>query len=176
MNSFFNSDSKAGKSSYGVTVRIVKASWQHRQNPQSFRSAEGHAQETSSEFGQAGIGKPSIWDDLQAQGLFRVGGFIEGLRHLVTEKQQIRERTQASKNRRRPSLKKLFSHRSPGKGSGSSPKPSQRTVIAKWKWETSCALYSTIIRILAADKSAKSKYLIIPLEISSRGANRHGLC
>jgi putative transposase len=40
---------------------------------------KANAQENYSEFVQAGIGNPSIWDDLQAQSLLGVEGFADGL-------------------------------------------------------------------------------------------------
>ena len=49
----------------------------------SNRVAEGQRPGKYSEFAQAGIGGPSIWDDLEAQSLLGVEGFAEGLRHLV---------------------------------------------------------------------------------------------
>src|SRR5262245_36741225 len=53
--------------------------------------------------------------DLQAQSLLGIEGFAEGLRHLVTEKQQIREIPKGQRFVGRPSLEKLFSQRSPSK-------------------------------------------------------------
>ncbi|MBI4529070.1 MAG: hypothetical protein HY695_35175 [Deltaproteobacteria bacterium] len=44
-------------------------------------------------------------------------GFVEGLRHLVTEKQQIREIPKGQRFAGRPTLKKLFSPRAMGKQS-----------------------------------------------------------
>jgi hypothetical protein len=70
------------KLSFGVTVDEILG---------HFGQRKANAQENYSEFVQAGIGNPSIWDDLQAQSLLEVEGFAEGLRHLVTEKQQIRD-------------------------------------------------------------------------------------
>ena len=86
-------------------------------NTQSFRSAEGERPKKYSQFVQAGTGNTSIWDDLQAQSLLGVEGFAEGLRHLVTEKQQIREIAKGQRFVGRPSLEKLFSQRSRGKAS-----------------------------------------------------------
>jgi hypothetical protein len=89
---------------------------------------------------QAGIGNPSIWDDLAAQSLLGVEGFAERLRQLMTEKQQIREIPKGQRFVGRPSLEKLFSH-NPGKasGTGSSPKLLHPTVIARWRWQASWA-------------------------------------
>jgi putative transposase len=75
------------------------------------------AHEKYFEFIQAGIGSPSIWDNLEAQSLLGVEGFAEGLRHLVTEKQQIREIPKGQRFVGRPTLEKLFSRRSRGKTS-----------------------------------------------------------
>jgi hypothetical protein len=50
-----------------------------------------NAHENYSECVQAGIGNRSIREDVKAQSLLGVEGFAEGLRRLVTEKQQIRE-------------------------------------------------------------------------------------
>ena len=106
-----------------------------------FGQRRANALEKYCEFVQAGIGNPSIWDDLEAQSLLGVEEFAEGLRHLVTEKQQIREIPKGQRFVGRPSLKKLFLQRSLGRasGTGSSPKLLQRTVIAKWRWQASCA-------------------------------------
>jgi hypothetical protein len=81
------------------------------------RQRQASAQERYSAFVQAGIGNPSIWESLQAQSLLGVEGFAEGLRHLVVEKQQIREIPKGQRFVGRPSLEKLFSTRSPGKAS-----------------------------------------------------------
>jgi hypothetical protein len=59
-----------------------------------FGQRKANAQEKCSAFVQAGIGNLLIWDDLQAQSLLGVEGFAHGLRHLVTEKQQIRRATE----------------------------------------------------------------------------------
>jgi putative transposase len=72
------------------------------------------AQQKYREFVQDGIGSSSIWDDLQAQSLLEVEGFAEGLRHLVIEKQQIREIPKGQRFAGRPTLEKLFA-RSSGK-------------------------------------------------------------
>jgi putative transposase len=78
-------------SSYGATAGIVQP---HRcltvdEILSHFGQRKAYAQEKYSEFVQAGIGTPSIWDDLQAQSLLGDYEFAEGLRHLVTEKQWI---------------------------------------------------------------------------------------
>ena len=117
------------------------------------------AQEKYCEFVQAGIGSPSIWDDLEAQSLLGVEGFAEGLRHLVTEKQQIREIPKGQRFVGRPRLEKLFSQKSRSK-------TSRDRLIAKAVTEHGYSQmdlasflglhYSTISRILAAtDKEQK---------------------
>jgi hypothetical protein len=67
------------------------------------------------DFVQDGIGSQSIWVEVEAQSLLGVEGFAAGLRHLVTEKQQIREIPKGQRFAGRPTLKKLFGQRSPGK-------------------------------------------------------------
>jgi putative transposase len=52
---------------------------------------------------------------LRPRACWGVEGFAEGLRHLVTEKQQIREIPTGQRFAGRPTLKKLFGQRSPGK-------------------------------------------------------------
>jgi putative transposase len=54
-----------------------------------FGQRKANAQEKYSKFVQAGIGNPSIWDNLKAKSLLGVEGFAEELRHLVTGEQQI---------------------------------------------------------------------------------------
>ena len=117
------------------------------------------AQDKYCEFVQAGIDRPSIWDDLQAQSLLGVEGFAEGLRHLVTEKQQIREIPKGQRFVGRPTLEKLFSQNRRGK-------TSRDRLIAKAVTEYGYSQmelasfsglhYSTISRILAVtDKQQK---------------------
>jgi hypothetical protein len=71
-------------------------------------SGRPNAQEKYSEFVQAGIGNPLIWDDLDGRSLLGVEGFADGLRHLVTETQQIREILKGQRFVGRPNLGKLF--------------------------------------------------------------------
>ena len=82
--------------------------------PERFRTGQANAQKKYSEFVQAGIGNSSNLGLCQAQSLLGVEEFAEGLRHLVTEKQQIRE-TEGQRFVRRPSLEKLISQSSRGK-------------------------------------------------------------
>jgi REP-associated tyrosine transposase len=58
-----------------------------------------------------------IWDELEAQSLLGVEGFAEGLRHFLSEKQQIREIPKGQRFVGRPALEKLFSRRSMSKQS-----------------------------------------------------------
>ena len=75
------------------------------------------AQQSYYEFVRAGIDSPSIWDNLEAQSLLGVEGFAEGLRPLVTKRQEVKEIPKGQRFVGRPSLKKLFSERSLGKTS-----------------------------------------------------------
>jgi REP-associated tyrosine transposase len=117
-----------------------------------FGQRKASAQEKYREFVQAGIGSPSLWDDLKAQSLLGVEGFAEGLRHLVSEKQQIQEIPKGQRFVGRPSLEKLFSQ--------TRGKRSRDEVIAKAvtrygysQMELASFLglhYSTISRLFAA--------------------------
>jgi REP-associated tyrosine transposase len=124
-----------------------------------FGQRRAAAQEKYCEFVQAGIGSPSIWDDLKAQSLLGVEGFALGLRHLVTEKQQIREIPKEQRFVGRPTMEKLFAQKSHGK-------TWRDRLIAKAVTEHGYSQmdlasflglhYSTISRILAAtDKQQK---------------------
>lgn len=124
-----------------------------------FARRKAVAQQKYRDFVQDGIGSSSIWDGLEAQSLLGVEGFAEGLRHLVTKKQQIREIPKGQRFAGRPTLKKLFSQRSMGK-------QSRDQLIAKAvgdygysQMELASFLnlhYSTISRILAiATRTAK---------------------
>jgi hypothetical protein len=123
-------------------------------------SRKAYAQEKYSAFVQAGIGNPSIWESLQAQSLLGVEGFAEGLRHLVVEKQQIREIPKGQRFVGRPSLEKLFSTRSPGKASRNRLVAEAITAHGYSEMEVASFLglhYSTISRILTTDKRANIK-------------------
>jgi REP element-mobilizing transposase RayT len=76
-----------------------------------FGRRKASAQAKYCEFVQAGIGSPSIWDDLEAQSLLGVEGFAEGLRHHVTGKKKIREIPKGQRFVGRPTLERLFSPR-----------------------------------------------------------------
>jgi putative transposase len=89
-----------------------------------FGQRKAAAQQKYGEFVQAGIGSPSIWDDLEAQSLLGVEGFAEGLRHHVTGKRKIREIPKGQRFAGRPALAKLFS-------SKERPKPLRDQLIAK---------------------------------------------
>jgi hypothetical protein len=56
-------------------------------------------------------------NDLEAQNLLGVEGFADGLRHLVTKKQPMREIPKGQRSIRRPTLDRLFAQRSHGKTS-----------------------------------------------------------
>ena len=107
------------------------------------------------EFVQAGIDSPSIWADLEAQSLLGVEGFAEGLRHLVTEKQQLREIPKGQRFVGRPTLEKLFSRRRLGKASRDQLIAEAATHYGYSQMELASFLdlhYSTISRILTASQ------------------------
>jgi len=119
------------------------------------------AQEKYRDFVQDGIGNRSIWERLEAQSLLGVEGFAQGLRHLVTEKQQVREIPKGQRLAGRPTLEKLFARRA-------SDKTTRNELIEKAvcefgysQMELSSFLnlhYSTISRMLAvATRTAKVK-------------------
>jgi putative transposase len=118
-----------------------------------FGQRKAIAQQRYCEFVQAGIDSASIWENLEAQSLLGVEGFAEGLRPLVTKKQEVKEIPKGQRFVGRPSLKKLFSERSRGK-------TSRDPLIAKAikdygysQMEVASFLdlhYSTISRIVAA--------------------------
>ena len=148
-------------SSYGATAGIVQPHGCLTVDEilSHFGQRKPNAQEKYSEFVQAGIGNPSIWDDLEAQSLLGVEEFAEGLRHLVTEKQQIREIPKGQRFVGRPSLEKLFSH-SPGKASRDQLIAGAVTAHGYSQMEVASFLdlhYSTISRILAANRSVNLK-------------------
>jgi putative transposase len=103
-------------SSYGATAGRAQA---HAcLTPSEILSHFGQkavAQQKYREFVQDGIGNASIWDELEAQSLLGLEGFAEGLRHLVAEKQQIQEIPKGQRFAGRPTLERLFAHRSMGK-------------------------------------------------------------
>lgn len=73
-----------------------------------FAQRSAAAQEKYRAFVQDGIGIGSIWEELEAQSLLGVEEFAEGLRHLLTEKQQVREIPKGQRFAGRPTLEKLF--------------------------------------------------------------------
>jgi len=73
-----------------------------------FGQRRAAAQQKYTEFVQAGIGSPSIWDGLEAQSFLGVEGFAEGLRRYVTGRQKIREIPKGQRYAGRPALAKLF--------------------------------------------------------------------
>ena len=76
-----------------------------------FGQRRAAAPEKYREFIQDGIDSRSIWEELEAQSLLGVEGFAEGLRHLVAEKQQMREIPKGQRFAGRPTLEKLFPRR-----------------------------------------------------------------
>jgi hypothetical protein len=76
-----------------------------------FAQRRAVAQEKYRDFVQDGIGSGSIWEELEGQSLLGVEGFAEGLRHLLSEKQQIREIPKGQRFAGRPTLEKLFARR-----------------------------------------------------------------
>jgi len=106
-------------SSYPATAGVAKVSGCIKVDEilSHFGQRRAVAQEKYCEFIQAGIGSPSIWQELEAQSLLGVEGFADGLRRLVTEKQQIREIPKGQRFVGRPSLEKLFSQKSRVKAS-----------------------------------------------------------
>ena len=124
----------------------------------------------------AGIGNPSIWDDLEAQSLLGVEGFAEGLRHLVTEKQQIREMPKGQRFVGRPSLERLFSQRSAGKVSRDRLIAEAVTAHGYSQKDVASFLhlhYSTISRILAVIKCKSKDTVVCALdELQMRGRRK----
>ena len=106
-------------SSYPATAGVAKVSGCIKVDEilSHFGQRMAVAQDKYCEFIQAGIGSPSIWQELEAQSLLGVEGFADGLRRLVTEKQQIREIPKGQRFVGRPSLEKLFSQKSRVKAS-----------------------------------------------------------
>jgi len=144
-------------SSYRATAGTVQAHIFLRVDEilSHFGQRKAIAQAKYCEFVQAGIDSPSIWDSLEAQSLLGVEGFAEGLRHLVTEKQQVREIPKGQRFVGRPSLKKLFSQRSRGKASRDQLIATAITDFGYSQMELASFLalhYSTISRIVAAAK------------------------
>jgi putative transposase len=77
-----------------------------------FGQRKAVAQQKYTEFVQAGIDSPSIWDGVEAQSLLGVEGFAEALRHHVAGKRKIREIPKGQRFAGRPALAKLFSQKS----------------------------------------------------------------
>lgn len=118
-----------------------------------FAQRKAIAHEKYRDFVQAGIDSPSIWDDLEAQSLLGVEGFAEGLRHLVTKKQKIREIPKGQRFAGRPPLEKLFPQKSRGKTSRDQLIAKAVTHYGYSQMELARFLglhYSTISRILGA--------------------------
>jgi hypothetical protein len=96
--------------------------------------------------------------DLRPRAFLGVEGFAEGLRHFVTEKQQIREIPKGQRFAGRPTLQKLFARRT-------SDKTKRNQIIEKAVSEFGYSQmelarfldlhYSTISRILAQQRRAQ---------------------
>ena len=126
-----------------------------------FAHRRAAAQEKYSDFVQDGIGSRSIWEELEAQSLLGVEGFAEGLRHLVTEKQQILEIPKGQRFVGRPSLEKLFAQRTADKTTRDQLIEKAVSELGYSQMELASFLdlhYSTISRILSiATRTAKVK-------------------
>src|SRR5262249_12047177 len=113
------------------------------------------------EFVQAGIDSASIWENLEAQSLLGVEGFAEGLRPLVTKRREVKEIPKGQRFVGRPSLKKLFSERRPGKTSRDQLIAQAITDYGYSQMEVASFFdlhYSTISRIVAdVGRTAKVK-------------------
>jgi putative transposase len=141
-------------SSYRATAGITKAD--DCLTPEEILSHFGQrkaiAEGRYRDFVQDGIDSPSIWEELKAQSLLGVEGFADSLRHLVTEKQQIREIPKGQRFAGRPALRKLFSHKSLSKQSRDQLITKAVTQYGYSQTELASFLdlhYSTISRILA---------------------------
>lgn len=73
------------------------------------------AQEKYREYVSEGIGRATIWEDLEAQSLLGLEGFAEALKDHVAGKQKLREVPKAQRFMARVSLKKLFEEGGGGK-------------------------------------------------------------
>jgi REP element-mobilizing transposase RayT len=144
-------------SSYGATVAIAQAHdcLMPHEILSHFGRRKSVAQQKYREFVEDGVGSSSIWDELEAQSLLGLEGFAEGLRQFVAEKQQIREIPKGQRFAGRPSLEKLFSHRSVGKQSRDQLIAKAITDYGYSQIELAGFLdlhYSTISRILAVTR------------------------
>ena len=126
-----------------------------------FAQRRAAAQEKYRDFVQDGIGNRSIWEALEAQSLLGVEGFAEGLRHLVTEKQQVREIPKGQRFAGRPTLEKLFARRTSDKTTRDQLIENAVSDFGYSQMEVGIFLnlhYSTISRILAGtSRTAKVK-------------------
>ena len=73
------------------------------------------AQEKYREYVSEGIGRATIWEDLEAQSLLGLEGFAEALKEHAVGKQKLREVPKAQRFMARVSLKKLFEEGGGGK-------------------------------------------------------------
>ena len=126
-----------------------------------FGQRRAAAQEKYRDFVQDGIGNRPIWEELEAQSLLGVEGFAEGLRHLVAEKQQIREIPKGQRFVGKPSLEKLFAQRTADKTTRDQLIEKAVSELDYSQMELASFLdlhYSTISRILSiATRTAKVK-------------------
>ena len=80
-----------------------------------FGQRRSAAQEKYRKYVSEGIGRPTIWENLQAQILLGLEGFAQALKDHVAGKQQLREVPKAQRLMGRLSLKKLFEEPGGGK-------------------------------------------------------------
>ena len=126
-----------------------------------FGQRRSAAQEKYREYVSDGIGRATIWENLQAQSLLGLEGFAEALKEHVAGKQKLSEVPKAQRLMGRISLKKLFEE-----GGGGKAKRNRRIVEAVYQHgysqiEVARHLelhYSTISRLMKSTKS-KSKDL-----------------
>ena len=126
-----------------------------------FGQRRSAAQEKYREYVSDGIGRATIWENLQAQSLLGLEGFAEALKDHVAGKQKLSEVPKAQRLMGRISLKKLFEE-----GGGGKAKRNRRIVEAVYQHgysqiEVARHLelhYSTISRLMKSTKS-KSKDL-----------------
>jgi putative transposase len=146
-------------SSYGATAGAAEA---HQcltidEILSHFGQRKPLAQEKYRDFVQDGIGSGSIWEELQAQSLLGVEGFAEGLRHLLTEKQKIREIPKGQRFAGRPTLERLFAQRRREKSSRDQLIAKAVSEFGYSQMELAGFLdlhYSTISRILTGRRGA----------------------
>jgi hypothetical protein len=125
-----------------------------------FAQRRAAAQEKYCDFVQDGIGGHWIWQELEAQSLLGVEGFAEGLRHLVREKQQIREIPKGQRFAGQPTLEKLFARRPSDKTARDQLIEKAVSELGYSQIELATFLglhYSTISRVVAARLEQQNK-------------------